>query len=151
MSDNSESGYTPPDVALLGDDHIKAYLETDGEMGHKWNGATCLVLTVKGRKTGLDRAYALIYDVDDSGNEPRYVVVASMGGAPMHPQWYRNLTANPNVTAQIKGDRFAARARTAEGDERERLWTLMNRNWPNYDVYATRTDRVIPIVVLERI
>ena len=112
---SEEPGYTPPDLMLVGDDHVKAYLESDGEVGYEWNGATCLVLTVKGRKTGEDRVYALIFDVDDTGDEPRYVVVASMGGAPVHPQWYRNLSANPDVTVQIKGDRFAARARTAEG------------------------------------
>jgi proline iminopeptidase len=150
MSDNTESGYTPPDLMLIGDDHVKAYLESDGAVGHEWNGATCLVLTVKGRRTGNDRTYALIYDIDDTGEEPRYVVVASKGGAPTHPIWYLNLSANPEVSVQIKGDRFAARARTAEGDERARLWELMNRNWPNYDVYATRTDREIPVVVIER-
>ena len=148
MSDNSEPGYTPPDVTLIGDDHVKAYLESAGETGHEWNGATCLVLTVKGRKTGADRSYALIYDVDNSGGEPSYVVVASKGGAPTHPLWYLNLSANPEVTVQIKGDRFAARARTAEGEERTRLWELMNRNWPNYDVYATRTDREIQLFAL---
>src|SRR5262245_11631121 len=138
--------YKPPDITLLGDEHVRAYEESDGEVGHEWNGATCLVLTTKGRKTGKDRKFALIYarDGDD------YLVVASMGGAPRHPGWYLNLDANPDVTVQVKGERFAARARTATAEERPRVWAIVNEVWPNYDVYATRTTREIPVVVLER-
>lgn len=145
MSSSSEPGYTPPDTTLLGEDHIRAYEESNGEVGHEWNGATCLLLTVTGRKTGDKHRYALIYDKDGDN----HVVVASMGGAPDHPQWYKNLVENPEVDVQVMDRKFKARARTAEGEERERLWQLMNVNWPNYDVYATRTDRKIPVVVLE--
>jgi len=73
-----------------------------------------------------------------------------MGGAPKHPGWYRNLVKNPEVRVQVKGDVFQARARTAEGEERERLWKLVNRQWPDYDAYQRRTERQIPVVVLER-
>ena len=141
-----EPGYKAPDISLIGNEHVRRYEETDGEVGHEWNGATCLVLTTKGRKTGQDRKFALIYarDGDD------YLVVASMGGAPRHPGWYLNLTANPDVTVQVKGDRFAARARTATAEERPLLWEIVNQVWPNYDAYATRTTREIPVVVLER-
>ena len=90
---------------------------------------------------------SLIYENAGDG----YVVVASKGGAPEHPGWYRNLSKDPEVELQVKGDVFPARARTAEGEERERLWELMNEVWPHYDEYATRTERVIPVVVLERI
>ena len=140
----SEPGYRPPDITLLGDEHVRRYEETAGEVGHEWNGATCLVLTTKGRKTGQDRKFALIYarDGDD------YLVVASKGGAPTHPGWYLNVEANPAVTVQVRGDRFPAVARTAVGEERERLWRVVNTVWPNYDVYATRTSREIPVVVL---
>jgi len=140
----SEPRYTRPDTSLLGDEHVRRYEETDGEVGHEWNGATCLVLTTKGRRTGQDRKFALIYarDGDD------YVVVASKGGAPEHPGWYRNVEANPEVMVQVKGNRFPAIARTATGDERARLWGVVNAVWPNYDVYATRTTREIPVVVL---
>ena len=72
-------------------------------------------------------------------------------GAPKHPQWYLNLVAEPNVTVQVKGERFAATARTAEGAERDRLWQLMCEVWPNYDQYQERTTRRIPVVVLERL
>ena len=79
------------------------------------------------------------------------MIVASKGGAPHHPHWYLNLVANPDVEVQIKGDRFRARARPAEGAERERLWRQMNEMWPHYDEYRQKTERVIPVVVLERI
>ena len=73
-----------------------------------------------------------------------------MGGAPTHPQWYRNLEANPAVEVQIKGERFAARAHTVDGAERDRCWDIAAAQWPNYNVYAERTTRRIPVVVLER-
>jgi len=78
------------------------------------------------------------------------VIVASKGGAPSHPHWYLNLAANPEVEVQIKSERFPAQARTTEGTERERLWRQMNVMWPHYDEYQQKTDRVIPVVVLER-
>jgi len=138
--------YTKPDLTLFGDEHVRRYEETDGEVGYLWNGATALVLTTTGRKTGATRKHALICGFD--GESP--VVVASQGGAPTHPNWYLNLTADPHVRVQVKSDRFDAIARTAEGEERARLWKLMTDVWPNYDEYTKRTTRVIPVVVLER-
>ena len=142
----TEPAYTPPDLSLFGDEHVRRYEETDGEVGYLWNGATILVLTTTGRKSGEPRKFALIYD--SRGDD--LVVVASKGGAPDHPGWYKNLLAHPDASVQARGERFDVRARTAEGAEREELWRLMNRSWPNYDTYATRTDREIPVVVLER-
>jgi deazaflavin-dependent oxidoreductase (nitroreductase family) len=142
----TEPTYTPPDLSLFGDEHVRRYEETDGEVGYLWNGATILVLTTTGRKSGEPRKFALIYD--RRGDD--LVVVASKGGAPDHPGWYKNLLAHPDASVQVRGERFDVRARTAEGAEREELWRLMNRSWPNYDTYATRTDREIPVVVLER-
>jgi len=78
------------------------------------------------------------------------VVIASQGGLPRHPGWYHNLLAYPDAEIQVGPDRFAVRARTAEGDERARLWRLMAAQWPNYEEYTKRTSRVIPVVVLER-
>jgi proline iminopeptidase len=83
------------------------------------------------------------------GEEP--VIVASKGGAPEHPGWYLNLSKTPEVEVQIKGERFHAQARDAEGDERERLWRRLNEIWPHYDEYQTKTTRQIPVVVLERL
>ena len=133
---------------LYGDEHVRRYRETDGEVGHDWKeGSPILLLTTTGRRTGQETTTPLIYNLD--GDTP--VIVASKGGASEDPGWYRNLVKNPEVEVQIKGDRFQARARTAEGEERERLWELMNEVWPHYDEYATRTDREIPVVVLDRL
>jgi deazaflavin-dependent oxidoreductase (nitroreductase family) len=133
------------DLSLYGDDHIRRYQETDGAVGHDWNGAPTLVLTTTGRRSGVDRSSAMIYAQDGD----RCIVIASQGGAPTHPNWYHNLVAQPAVTVQVRGDRFRALARTAEGEERTRLWALANTVWPRFDDYQTRTDRVIPVVVLE--
>jgi proline iminopeptidase len=135
-------------VTLFGDEHVRRYRETDGEVGHIWKrGSKILLLTTKGRKTGEPRTAPLIYE--DTG-DGAYVIVASKGGAPEHPGWYENLSKDPAVEVQVKGDVFRARARTAEGEERERLWKLAARQWPDYDRYQTRTGREIPVVVLER-
>lgn len=140
----SEPGYRPPDVTLLGAEHIARYRETDGEVGYVWNGAPILLLTTTGRRTGQPRTSALIFGRD--GDD--YLVVASMGGAPQHPQWYQNLQHKPEAEVQVKAERFAVTARTAGPDEKPRLWRIVTDVWPNYDVYQTRTDREIPVVVL---
>ena len=133
---------------LFGPEHVERYIATDGEEGHIWlEGSTVLLLTTTGRKTGNKSTTPLIYGLD--GDNP--VIVASKGGAPEHPGWYRNLTKTPEVEVQIKGDRFHARARDAEGEERDRLWALMNEIWPHYAEYQTKTERQIPVVVLERL
>ena len=132
----------------FGEEHVRLYRETDGETGHEWReGSTILLLTTTGRRSGNETTTPLIYDLD--GDKP--VIVASKGGAPDDPGWFKNLAKNSEVGVQIKGDRFRAHARVAEGEERSRLWKLMNGMWPHYDEYATKTDREIPVVVLERI
>jgi deazaflavin-dependent oxidoreductase (nitroreductase family) len=133
--------------SLFGDEHVRRYRETDGEVGHIWRlGSKILLLTTRGRSTGEPRTAPLIYE--NAGDA--YVVVASKGGAPKHPGWYENLARNPEVEVQILGEVFPARARTAAGEERERLWKLAARQWPPYDEYQEKTDREIPVVVLER-
>jgi deazaflavin-dependent oxidoreductase (nitroreductase family) len=139
--------YTAPDLTLYGDAHVRRYEETNGESGYTWNGVPTLLLTTTGRKSGHPRTVALIFGRDDE----HYIVIASKGGMPEHPLWYRNLSERPSVQVQVRGDRFTARARTAEDDERERCWATMAAQWPNYNVYAQRTTRVIPVVVLERV
>jgi deazaflavin-dependent oxidoreductase (nitroreductase family) len=131
---------------LFGPEHVKRYVETDGEEGYEWQGTTILILTTTGRKSGEERSTPLIYR--DHGDD--YVVVASKGGAPAHPAWYLNLSEQPEVTAQVKADRFPARARTATSEERPELWELMAEAWPQYNDYQKKTDRDIPLVVLER-
>jgi deazaflavin-dependent oxidoreductase (nitroreductase family) len=132
---------------LYGKEHVDRYLATDGEEGHEWRGARTLILTTTGRRTGQPRDSALIYGRDGDA----YLVVASRGGADEHPLWYRNLVDDPTVLVQVKGDRFTAKARTASPEEKARLWAIMTEEWPAYDDYQEKTDRDIPVVVLERV
>lgn len=141
---NDEPNYVPPNVVLVGDEHVRVYRESNGEQGYLWNGVPILLLTTTGRRSGLQRTSALIFGRD--GND--LLVVASMGGAPKDPTWYANLTANPVVEVQVKDQVFRARARTADATEKPRLWKIVTDIWPNYDVYTKRTNRVIPLVVL---
>jgi proline iminopeptidase len=132
---------------LFGQEHVRRYRETGGEVGHVWKeGSTVLLLTTKGRKSGEPRTTPLIYARDGD----RYGIVASKGGAPEHPGWYENLSQDPGVELQVEDQVFPARARVAEGDERERLWAKANEVWPHYAEYQEKTDREIPVVVLER-
>jgi deazaflavin-dependent oxidoreductase (nitroreductase family) len=140
-----ESRFIKPDLSLLGADHVKRYRETNGEEGHIWNGATALLLTTVGNKTGELRTQPLIYGRDSSN----YLVVASKGGAPKHPAWYVNLRHQPEAEIQVKDKIIKVHARTAGPGEQERLWKIMTDVWPNYDQYAQRTSRQIPVVVLE--
>jgi deazaflavin-dependent oxidoreductase (nitroreductase family) len=135
------------DFSLFGQEHVDRYVETDGEVGYLWNGVSVLILTTTGRRSGEQRSTPLIFGRDGES----YVLVASKGGQPQHPGWYFNLSEQPEVQLQVKGDRFRARARTAEGEERERLWASMNEIWPYYDEYQAKTTRQIPVVVLDRI
>jgi deazaflavin-dependent oxidoreductase (nitroreductase family) len=105
-----------------------------------------LLLTTVGRKSGRELTMPLIFG--RSGQD--YVIVASKGGAPAHPAWYLNLEANPSVRLQVKADKFAARARTAQAEERAALWKKMVAIYAPYELYQTKTDRQIPVVVLER-
>lgn len=127
-------------------EHLERYLQTDGEDGHIWRGVPTLLLTTTGRKSGEPYTTPLIYG-EDAG---RYVVVASRGGAPSHPQWYRNLDANPSVGLQVAARKFQATARTASPDEKPTLWALMTGIYPPYDEYQAATEREIPVVILER-
>jgi deazaflavin-dependent oxidoreductase (nitroreductase family) len=126
--------------------HIREYVETNGRDGHLWRGVPTLLLTTRGRKTGLRRRTALIYGKDGDN----YVVVASRGGHSKHPAWYLNLVENPEVEVQVEADKFSARAHTASPEEKARLWPLMVSIWPSYDDYQAKTDREIPVVVLVR-
>ncbi len=130
---------------LFGQEHVRTYRETDGERGYHWRGTEILLLSTTGRKSGQERTTPLIHRTDDG----RWVIVASRGGTPDHPGWYYNLTEDPDVTIQVKGDVVPVRASTATGEERERLWKRMTEVWPAYDEYQERADREIPVVVLE--
>src|SRR3954453_15007483 len=136
------------DEDLYGDEHVRVYRETGGERGYDWKGGTkILLLTTKGRRSGEERTNPLIHRTDDG----RWVVVASKGGAPDDPGWFKNLEANPDsVEIQVKDERIPVRPSVAEGEERERLWMHMTEVWTDYDRYQQRTDREIPVLVFER-
>jgi deazaflavin-dependent oxidoreductase (nitroreductase family) len=131
---------------LFGKEHVDRYRETDGEEGHDWQGTVTLLLTTKGRRSGEERTTPLIYQ--QHGDD--YLIVASKGGADEPPAWFLNLEADPDVEVQVRGDRFRARARTAEPDEKPEMWRKMTATWPAYDEYQEKTSREIPVVVLER-
>ena len=133
-------------MVLFGQVHVDRYRATDGEEGHDWRGTQTLLLTTKGRKSGEDRTTPLIYG--RHGDD--YLIVASKGGADKPPAWYLNLQANPEAEIQVKGDRLKVRARDAGSDEKPDVWQTMTSEWPAYDEYQTKTDRQIPVVVLER-
>jgi len=134
------------DDQLFGAEHVRVYRDTAGEHGYHWRGTTILLLTTTGRSSGEPRTTPLIHRADGE----RWVIVASKGGAPEHPGWYQNLEADPQAEIQVLGEVIPVRADTAEGEERERLWSLMAEVWPAYDDYQAKTDRKIPIVVLSR-
>jgi deazaflavin-dependent oxidoreductase (nitroreductase family) len=132
---------------LFGAEHVRRYQETDGEVGHEWQGTSILLLTTTGRRSGQERTNALIYGRD--GDD--YLVVASKGGSDRPPGWFVNLTAQPEVEVQVKGEKFRARARTATPEEKPRVWREMVGHWPSYEDYQRKTRREIPVVVLERL
>ena len=136
-------------------EHIKLY-QTDPEKAHHWDSShvggpgvlPTLLLTTTGRKSGKPRPLPLIYG--EAGKS--YVVIASKGGMPDHPVWFRNLEANPNCDLMVGAKKVKARARVAEGEERERLWKQMVVIYPPYaDYQKNATTRVIPVVVLDPI
>jgi deazaflavin-dependent oxidoreductase (nitroreductase family) len=132
---------------LFGQEHVDRYEATGGEEGHDWQGTQTLILTTKGRRSGEPRKAPLIYGEHDGD----LLVVASKGGAPEPPAWYVNLREDPEVEVQVRGDKFRARARDASEAEKPELWKIMTDHWPAYDEYQTKTDRPIPVVVLERV
>ncbi|MCB1281463.1 MAG: nitroreductase family deazaflavin-dependent oxidoreductase, partial [Salinibacterium sp.] len=126
-------------------DHIKAFDNPDRSSWPDQRGAPLLLLTTKGAKSGLWRRTALIYGEDDG----RYLIVASKGGHPNPPGWYVNLSANSEVHLQVRDRTFRAIARTATPEEKPKLWDLMVKIWPDYASYQEKTDRDIPVVILD--
>ncbi len=127
--------------------HRIAMRVSGGRLGWSIAGMPVVELTTTGRRSGAQRTTLLTAPLQRAGG---YVVVASRGGDDRHPAWFLNLQADPDVTVQIKDEEIPVRMRVAEGEERERLWALMNEVWPDYETYQTKTDRQIPVVVLSR-
>ena len=133
---------------LFGQEHVDRYRATDGEEGYSWQrGTTILLLTTRGRRTGAERTTPLIFQ--PHGDD--YLIVASRGGTDQPPGWYLNLQAEPDVRVQIRGEVFRAHARDATPQEKPEMWRKMAAVWPDYDAYQERTERQIPVVVLERV
>lgn len=128
-------------------EHIQRYLASNGQDGHIWNGVPTLLLTTTGRRSGKPRTTPLIYG--KSGEPAFYIVVASRGGARHQPSWYLNLADTPQVRLQVGADCIDATARTASNKEKPALWNLMAEIWPAYNDYQAKTERVIPVVILE--
>jgi deazaflavin-dependent oxidoreductase (nitroreductase family) len=129
---------------LFGQEHVDRYRETDGAEGHDWAGTTVLLLTTTGRTSGVERTAPLIYQ--RHGDD--LLVVASNGGGDA-PSWFLNLERDPLVTVQVKADRHTARARVATAEERPELWRIMTATGTPYDAFQAKTEREIPVVVLE--
>jgi proline iminopeptidase len=135
-------------------EHANRYLSSGGTDGHMYEmtqpgrpklTVPSLLLTTTGRKSGEKFIFPLFYGTDGDS----YIVVASKGGAPKHPNWYLNLVANPEVEVQVGPRKFRARARTVTGPERTRLWQKALEFWPPYADYQKKTEREIPVVLLE--
>lgn len=131
---------------LYGKEHVARYEATGGEEGYDWrNGTTILLLHTTGRKSRKEYVHPLIFR--KFGND--YLVVASKGGAPEPPEWFRNLEAHPETVIQVKDQKIPVRARVATADEKPAMWAHMTEVWPDYDDYQRKTEREIPVVVLE--
>ena len=135
-------------------EHANRYLSSGGTDGHMYKvtppgypemTVPALLLTTTGRKSGEKFIFPLYYG--KTGDS--FIIVASKGGAPEHPGWYKNLVANRDVEVQVGTRKFKARARTTEGAERARLWQEALKFWPPYAAYQKKTEREIPVVVLD--
>ncbi|HET8893333.1 MAG TPA: nitroreductase family deazaflavin-dependent oxidoreductase [Gaiellaceae bacterium] len=125
--------------------HVALFRWSRGRLGGRLGkNQPVLLLTTTGRKSGKPRTTPLLY-VEDGD---RYIVVASVGGAPKHPAWYLNLREDARATIEVGGRSLAVRAETAEPEERARLWQALTRMYPTYDAYQARTTRTIPVVAL---
>ena len=124
---------------------ISEFRANQGIVGGPFAGAPMILVNHHGAKSGTEYTAPLVYSRDGDN----YVVIASKGGAPEDPQWFRNLLANPDVTVEVGTETIPVRARVAEGDERARLFRAQADLMPNFDEYAKATTREIPVVVLE--
>jgi len=127
---------------------IEEFRANDGVVTGAFAGSPMVLLTTTGSKTGKERVIPLVHTRDGD----RVVVIASKGGSPAHPHWYLNVLAHPEVTVELPGETFRARAvALTDGAEHDRLYRAQADLMPNFDEYQAKTDRTIPVVVLERI
>lgn len=147
-----DSPIVPQAIKLYSRAQVWVFRKTGGRLGSKWrigsgfrHPVPTLLLEHRGRKSGRLFTVPLLYLVDG----PNVVIVASQGGLPTDPQWYRNLVATPEATIQIRRERRPVRARTADADERAALWPRLVELYADFDSYQSWTDREIPVVILE--
>jgi deazaflavin-dependent oxidoreductase (nitroreductase family) len=126
--------------------HQAVYERSGGRVGANLGGRRMLLLTTKGRRSRARRTVALLYV--EHGHE--LVVIGSKGGSDTPPAWLLNLDDEPRCEVQVGTERFKARARTTSGQERTRLWAKAVKEWPDYKRYQARTERQIPVVVLQK-
>jgi deazaflavin-dependent oxidoreductase (nitroreductase family) len=136
---------TPNSIKRIGKIHTLLYRATFGILGSRVDGLDMLLLTTTGKKSGRQRAVPLPYFRDGS----RYLLVASFGGNANNPAWFGNLVVNPTVRIQIGARRWTTCAKVPQGDERDRLWDQITRDFPRYAVYQTKTTRRIPVIVID--
>lgn len=134
-----------PSASDYAADQVRSYEESGGREGNTMGGKPVIILWTRGRTSGAVRKTPLMR-VNDGD---RYAVVASKGGAPEHPDWYGNIEADPHVSLQDGPEAKDYVAHVAHGEEREQWWAKATAVWPDYDEYQTKTEREIPIVVLE--
>jgi deazaflavin-dependent oxidoreductase (nitroreductase family) len=139
-----EGEYAPSPWSFAAD-QVELYEKSGGAEGTELQGAPVVILSTRGRRTGKIRKSPLMR-VEHEG---KYAVVASLGGAPKHPVWYYNLVADRNVTLQDGANVLDLKAREVTGDERAEWWKRATDAWPAYDDYQAKTERVIPVFVLE--
>ncbi len=125
---------------------IEEFRANGGETSGPFKGRPLLLLTSKGAKSGQEGTTPLVYSKDGD----KFVIIASMGGAPKNPAWYHNIKANPEVTLEVGTEKFKAKASVVEGAERERLYAQQAEMMPAFNEYKEKTTRVIPVVVLTR-
>ncbi|KOG46929.1 nitroreductase family deazaflavin-dependent oxidoreductase [Streptomyces decoyicus] len=126
-------------------DQVELYESSGGEEGTTMRGLPVVVLTTRGAKSGKIRKSPLMRVAHDG----TYAVVASMGGAPRHPVWYHNVVADPRVELQDGPVRQDMTAREVTGEEKALWWGRAVEAYPDYDDYQEKTDRRIPVFVLE--
>jgi deazaflavin-dependent oxidoreductase (nitroreductase family) len=126
---------------------IDEFRANAGKVGGMFEGMPMVLLTVKGAKSSKTYTTPLVYSKDGA----RYVLIASMAGAPNNPDWYHNIKTNPNVTLEIGAERFAAKATVTSGEERERLYNAQAAIMPIFNDYRKKTTRQIPVIALERV
>jgi deazaflavin-dependent oxidoreductase (nitroreductase family) len=126
---------------------IEEFHANAGEVGGYFEGATVLLLTSTGARSGRSHTTPLVYLPDGD----RYVVIASKGGAPENPDWYYNLLANPRATIEVGTDRFDVTATEVKGDERDRLYARQVERRPSFGEYVHKTSRRIPVIALDRV